>query len=86
MIDKMMAKYGYILTKENQYGAYYEKQEPQNFNHVICVIHKANGKHLMQSYDSKVIDGRNEVCGVEIPVLLFAWLKAKQMKHRYHWN
>ena len=26
MIDKMMAKYGYILTKENQYGAYYEKQ------------------------------------------------------------
>lgn len=86
MIDKLMAKKGYILSSEDKYGVYYEKKEPQNFNHIVCVIHKASGKHIMQSYDEKVIDGRNEVCGVEIPVLFLMWLKAKQMKRKYHWN
>lgn len=86
MIDKLMAKKGYILSKEDKYGVYYEKQEPQNFKHVVCIIRKASGKHLMQSYDAKVIDGRNEVCGVEIPILLLMWIKAKQMKRKYHWS
>lgn len=47
MIDKLMAKRGYILYKENEHGAYYEKQEPQNFNHIVCIIRKTSGKHLM---------------------------------------
>lgn len=86
MIDKLMAKYGYSVLSENQHGVYYIKKEPQHFNHIVCVIRKNNGNHIMQSYDEKVIDGRNEVCGVEIPVLFLMWMKAKQMKRKYHWN
>ena len=86
MINKLMAKYGYSVLSETKHGVYYIKKEPQHFNHIVCVIYKVSGKHIMQSYDEKVIDGRNEVCGVEIPVLFLMWMKAKQMKRKYHWN
>lgn len=86
MIDKLMQKRGYYLMEVSPFGVYYKKHEPQNFNHIVCILHKRNGKPIMLSYDEKVIDGRNEVCGVETPVLLLMWLKAKYMKFKYHWN
>lgn len=92
MIDKMMKKYGYQKTEENQYGAYYEKLEKAGYTHVVCVIAKQSGKHLMQSYDKECIEvpGRawliNEGAGVEVPVLLLMWLKAKCLAHKYHWE
>ncbi len=85
MIDKLMKKYGYNLIEENKHGVSYEKQEPQNFTHVVHIGYKVSGKHIMQSYDKEVIDGRNEVCGVEIPVLLLMWLKFIKMKFKYNW-
>lgn len=90
MIDKLMKKYGYEKTDENRYGAYYKKREPQGYDHIVCVISKASGKHLMQSYDAQVIKVNNafinESAGVEIPILLLMWLKAKRMARKYRWN
>lgn len=90
LIDKMMMKYGYAKIKENENGVRYKKREPQNYDHIVCVIRKASGKHLMQSYDAEVkeVDGDfiNSVCGVEIPVLLLMWLKAKYLASKYHWE
>ena len=92
MIDKIMKKYGYTKTEENKYGAYYKKREPQNYDHIVCVISKASGRHIMQSYDAELIEvpGRawavNEGAGVEIPVLLLMWLKAKYLAVKYHWE
>lgn len=90
MIDKLMKKYGYEKTDENRYGAYYKKREPQGYDHIVCVISKARGKHLMQSYDAQVIKANNafinETAGVEIPILLLMWLKAKRMARKYRWN
>ena len=90
MIDKAMRKYGYIKTRENQYGVYYEKREPQGFDHVVCVLCKASGRHIMQSYDAEVhevnCDLINCVCGAEIPVLLLMWLKAKYLAVKYRWE
>ena len=44
----------------------------------------------MQSYDKEVIkiDGRyiNSAVGVEIPVLLLMWLKAKYLGIKYNWK
>ena len=89
LIDKAMKKYGYTKTDENKYGAHYKKREPQNFDHVVCVICKASGRHIMQSYDAEVHecegDFINSVCGVEIPVLLLMWLKAKYLSLKYRW-
>ena len=90
LIDKAMEKHGYTKTKENEYGAHYSKREPQGFDHIVCVLHKASGKHLLQSYDAEVheVDGDfiNCVCGVEIPVLLLMWLKEKHLAIKYHWE
>ena len=89
LIDKAMEKYGYTKTDENKYGAHYKKREPQNFDHVVCVICKASGRHIMQSYDAEVhkVNGDffNSACGVEIPVLLLMWLKAKYLSFKYRW-
>lgn len=91
MINKIMKKYGYELIKENEHGVYYERNEPQGFTHVVCVVPKSNGNHIMQSYDKELHDiGKtfkiNEMCGVEIPILLLMWLKAKYLIFKYHWN
>ena len=92
MIDKMMKRYGYEKTEENKYGVYYKKREPQNYDHIVCVISKASGRHLMQSYDAETIrvPGRtwaiNDCAGVEIPVLLLMWMKAKYLCFKYHWK
>lgn len=86
MINKLMEKYGYALIRENKYGVYYLKREPQGYDHVVCVLHKASGKHIMQSYDAEVKNGMNEDAGVEIPVLLLMWIKAKWLGVKYHWR
>lgn len=92
MIDKLMKKYGYIKTKENKYGAYYKKREPQNYDHIVCVIHKASGIHIMQSYDAELLRvpeiewSVNASAGVEIPVLLLMWAKAKYLSMKYKWR
>lgn len=92
MIDKLMQKYGYIKTEEDKYGAYYKKREPQNYDHIICVIRKASGSHIMLSYNAECLDipGRtwavNEGVGVEIPVLLLMWMKAKYLSVKYKWG
>lgn len=90
LIDKLMEKYGYTKTEESKHGVRYEKQEPQGFNHIVCVIHKESGKHLLQSYDETIYavhgDWINCVCGVEIPVLLLMWFKAKYLSFKYRWE
>lgn len=89
MINKLMKKYGYFLVKENKYGIYYEKQEKQGYTHVICIVHKVSGKHILQSYDKNVLNMNgnyiNETCGVEIPILLLMWFKAKILGFKYKW-
>lgn len=90
LIDNAMKKYGYTKIKENEYGVQYSKREPQNFDHIVCVLHKVSGKHLFQSYDAEVMQSKtiyyNAMCGVEIPVLLLMWLKAKYLSFKYRWR
>ena len=90
MIDKLMKKQGYDKVRENEHGAYYQKQEAQGYIHVVCVCRKASGKHLLQSYDQEVFkvngDYYNACAGVEIPVLLLMWVKAKYLSMRHRWR
>ena len=90
MIDYLMKKYGYSKEKEDKFGVRYVKTEKQNFEHIVAVLHKASGKHILQSYDAEVLEGYNEyfnpACGVEIPVLLLMWLKAKKLAFKYRWE
>ena len=89
LIDKAMKKHGYNKVVETRYGVRYRKREPQNFDHAVCILHKASGGHMLQQYDEKVHecegDFINCVCGVEIPVLLLMWLKAKYLSFKFGW-
>lgn len=58
-IDKKFEEIGFIKVKENEYGATYErKNEKYNYTQVLAIIHKANGKHIVQSYDKDLMDSK----------------------------
>lgn len=90
-INNKMERHGFVLTDENGYGAYYERRDKRGFDHVICVLHKAKGKPIVQSYDKKthITKGNyfiNSVCGFEVSLLPLLWLKAKVLAHKYGWE
>jgi hypothetical protein len=56
-IDKKFAELGFIKIEENSYGVTYERTiEEFNFTQVIDLAHKANGRHIVQSYDKNLTD------------------------------
>lgn len=90
MIDKLMKRRGYIKTREDRYGVYYEKREPPNIVKTVCVLKLVSGEIVFQSHDPKVVrlvNGEyiNQVFGVEIPVLFLMWLKAHFMRIKNRW-
>lgn len=90
-INNEMERHGFVLTDENGYGAYYERRHKRGFDHVICVLHKAKGKPIVQSYDKKTHITKdnyfiNSVCGFEVSLLPLLWLKAKVLAHKYGWE
>ena len=90
-INNEMERHGFVLTDENGYGAYYERRDKRGFDHVICVLHKAKGKPIVQSYDKKTRITKdnyfiNSVCGFEVSLLPLLWLKAKVLAHKYGWE
>ena len=90
-INNEMERHGFVLTDENGYGAYYERRDKRGFDHVICVLHKAKGKPIVQSYDKKTHIAKdnyfiNSVCGFEVSLLPLLWLKAKVLAHKYGWE
>ena len=59
-IDKKFEKIGFLKVEENKYGARYErKNEKYNYTQVLAILHKANGRHIVQSYDKNLFDSKN---------------------------
>lgn len=90
MIDRLMKKLGYEKIEEDESGVYYIKKEKQNYDHVVCLLRKNGGEHIMKSYDRKmykIMEGKyiNEAVGVDVSILLLMWMKAKWMSMRYGW-
>lgn len=73
---------------ENKYGVYYERRNRNhNYTQVLCIIHKSNGNHLIQSYQKDVnSDGFNNVVGLNYKEMKLAMRKYKQMKRKYGWK
>lgn len=84
MIDKLMKKYGYKKTYESRYGVSYEKYHTRfKYTQCIEIYHKKNIENIMTSYYKEPIKGTYEACGVEVPVLLLCWVKAKKITIKY---
>lgn len=51
-IDKKFEEIGFLKISENKYGVSYERYNKE-FNYIqrLDIIHKLNGKHIVQSYD-----------------------------------
>lgn len=55
--DERFAELGFTKIRENEYGVDYEKREEIGYIHVISILHKESGNHLIMSYQKDVNSG-----------------------------
>lgn len=82
-IDKKFEEIGFIKVREDKYGVSYERINTEyNFTQVLDIGHKANGNHIMQSYDKDLFDTKligNTCVGLTYYEIKLALKKMKKM-------
>lgn len=82
-IDKKFKEIGFIKVNEDKYGATYErKDEKYNYTQVLAILHKASGRHIIQSYDKDLMDSKmigNTCVGLSYYEMKLALKKMKQL-------
>ena len=81
-LDEKFADIGFVKTKEDRYGASYEREDPKHI-YIQCLnlVHKLNGEWLVQSYEKDVnSDGLNNAVGLTSYELELALKKIKKME------
>ena len=82
-IDKKFEEIGFIKVSEDKYGARYErKDERHNYTQVLAILHKASGRHIVQSYDKCLMDSKmigNTCVGLSYYEMKLALKKMKQL-------
>lgn len=54
-VDEKIANLGFIKTREDSYGVSYVRYM-DGFCQIVDLLHKASGRHLLQSYDKDLMD------------------------------
>ena len=89
-VDRKLSKLGFNKTEENEHGVYYARNisaSRYDYVHVVCIIHKQNGNHLIQSYQKDVnSDKFNNVVGLTYLETKLIMKKYRQMKRKYRWK
>ena len=56
-VDEKLKEIGFVKIKEDKYGVRYERKNSKyNFTQSVDILHKASGRHILQSYDKDLID------------------------------
>lgn len=56
-VDEKLKEIGFIKIEEDKYGVRYERKNSKyNFTQSVDILHKASGRHILQSYDKDLID------------------------------
>lgn len=56
-IDEKLESIGFIKVSEDEYGAKFERvNKKYNYTQCVDLLHKASGKHIIQSYDKNLLD------------------------------
>lgn len=56
-VDDKLVAIGFVKIKEDKYGVRYERKNSKyNFIQSVDILHKASGRHILQSYDNKLMD------------------------------
>lgn len=88
-VDKNLEKLGFVAVEsENEYGVCYRRKVSE-FNYIqrLDILHKANGRHLIQSYQESVnSDGFNNVVGLTYEEAKLAMRKYRRLKRKYRWK
>ena len=82
-VDEKFKEIGFIKVGEDKYGTTYErKDEKYNYTQVLAILHKANGTHIVQSYDKDLMDSKfigNTCVGLTYYEMKLALKKMKQL-------
>jgi hypothetical protein len=80
-VDERLNEIGFVKVKEDQYGAeYIRKNDTYSYTQCLDLLHKANRRHLIQSYQKDVnSDGFNNTVGLSIYEAKLSLKKMKQM-------
>ena len=82
-IDKKFEEIGFIKVSEDKYGAKYERKDGiHNYTQVLAILHKLNGRHIVQSYDKDLMDSEkigNTCVGLTYYEIKLALKKMKQL-------
>lgn len=56
-VDEKLKEIGFVKIKEDKYGVRYERENSKyNFTQSVNILHKASGRHILQSYDNELMD------------------------------
>ena len=82
-IDQKFEKIGFVKVEESKYRATYERKvKKHNYTQTLDLLHKANGSHIIQSYDADLIDEKkigNTCVGLTMYEVKLCIKKMKQM-------
>lgn len=82
-VDEKFAEIGFEKVEENEYGVTYKRKiEEHNFTQTLALLHKASGRHLIQSYDAELMDEKkigNTCVGLTMYEAKLCVKKMKQM-------
>ena len=82
-IDEKFKEIGFNKIEEDEYGVRYERYvEEYKFTHTIDLLHKASGRHIVQSCDNELSDQKNIGCtcvGLTMYEMKLCIKKMKQM-------
>lgn len=56
-VDKKLKDIGFTKIKDDNYSVIYERSlKKYNYTQILSIVHKKNGKHIIQSYDKDLFD------------------------------
>ncbi len=56
-VDDKLNNIGFVKVNEDKYGVEYERKNNEfDYTQVVSILHKASGRHILQSYDKDLMD------------------------------
>lgn len=82
-VDEKFAEIGFVNISESNFGVVYERRDNKfGYTQLIHLLHKASGRHIVQSYDPNLFDGKsigNTCVGLSMYEMKLCLKKMKQM-------
>lgn len=83
-IDEKIEQLGFTKTEENNLFCRYERERKEGYIQYVDLLHKHNGKHILQSYDKDSFDEKgigNTGVGLTVKEME---LFSKKMRKLFH--